>query len=187
VSNAIVATSNLWVGGQTTLSNNVLVWGPAAASNGFAVSKDLQVAGFLAVGTDTATYPIHVSTHANNVSIYASYDITAFSDLRVKTDMTVISDALAKIDRIGGYTYRRIDDHSTNSRRHCGLIAQEVSDVLPEAVHIHPSTGMMSVAYGNVVSLLVEAIKELAQKVDVQQEQLAKIETILCDSGLGLQ
>ena len=148
------------------------------------MSNGLQVAGFLAVGTDTATYPIHVSTHANNVSIYASYDITAFSDLRVKTDMTVISDALAKIARIGGYTYRRIEDQSTN-RRHCGLIAQEVSEVLPEAVHTHPSTGMMSVAYGNVVSLLVEAIKELAQKVDAQQDQLVKLMADGCSNDNG--
>lgn len=46
-----------------------------------------------------------------------------------------------------------------------GVIAQEVEKVFPEAV-MTDSKGMKSVAYGNLVAPLIEAIKELSHKID---------------------
>ena len=48
--------------------------------------------------------------------------------------------------------------------RKTGLIAQELKEVLPEAVYGEEN---LSVAYGNVVGLLVQAIKELKQEIEV--------------------
>jgi hypothetical protein len=56
--------------------------------------------------------------------------------------------------------------------RQCGLIAQELEQVLPEAVHVHPETGMLSIAYGNVVALLLQAIKELRAEVNAIRSSL---------------
>jgi hypothetical protein len=99
--------------------------------------------------------------------VYASYDIVAYSDARVKTDLRIIPDALTKLDSINGYTFMR-NDYAKGTEvagRQCGLIAQELEQVLPEAVHVHPETGMLSIAYGNVVALLLQAIKELRSEV----------------------
>jgi len=84
----------------------------------------------------------------------------------------VIEDALEKVNRISGYTFDRTDNTSDDSvvLRQCGLIAQELREVLPEAVHEHPVSGMLTVAYGNVVSILVNAIKELSAKVDAMHD-----------------
>ena len=100
--------------------------------------------------------------------MYASYDIVAFSDARVKTDLCIIPDALAKLDVINGYTFMR-SDYAPGAKvpgRQCGLLAQELVQVLPEAVHVHPETGMLSIAYGNVVALLLQAIKELRAEIN---------------------
>jgi hypothetical protein len=92
--------------------------------------------------------------------IYASGDIIAFSDERKKTDIEVIPNALEKVLQLRGVTFNKLDD---DNRRHAGVIAQEVEKVLPEVVYT-AEDGTKSVAYGNLVGLLIEAIKELAEK-----------------------
>jgi hypothetical protein len=114
------------------------------------------------IGTSTPQYPMHVSSSNSGVSIYANYDITAYSDARVKTHLQRIPDALSKVNALSGYTYNRLDG---GDRRFAGLIAQEVIMQLPEVVHTNID-GMLSVSYGNMISLLIEAIKELDKKID---------------------
>ena len=103
--------------------------------------------------------------HVN--ALTAVGDVTAFSDARLKTDLEPITEALAKVRTLNGVTFRRRDEPAGPAplRRHAGLIAQEVEAVLPEAVTID-GEGLRSLAYGNMVALLVEAIKELAARVD---------------------
>lgn len=90
----------------------------------------------------------------------ASGNVTAYSDIRLKTDLTKITDALSKVSRLNGYTYTRKD----TGERQTGVVAQEVQKVLPEAVVDNGE--ILSVAYGNMVGLLIEAIKELKSEVD---------------------
>ena len=92
-----------------------------------------------------------------------SGDVTAFSDKRVKTDISKIEDPLNKVCSINGYTYKRID--TDDDKTHTGVLAQEVMEVLPEVVHGSEDT-TYSVAYGNMVGLLIEAIKELKLEID---------------------
>jgi hypothetical protein len=117
--------------------------------------------GRIGIGTSSPSFPLHVTTQVTNVSIQAGFDIVAFSDIRVKEDLTPITDALTKINDITGYTYKR-KDNDTN-KRVAGVVAQEVKAVLPEVVH-EDENGMMSVAYGNMSALLIEAIKELKRE-----------------------
>lgn len=77
--------------------------------------------------------------------------------------MRPIGGGLEKLLRIHGYTYERVDD--AEGARQAGVIAQEVEEVLPEVVHTNAETGIKSVAYGNLVALLIEAIRDLDAKV----------------------
>ena len=97
-------------------------------------------------------------------ALLATGNVTAFSDARLKRDVRVITGALDKVTALRGVTYERID--LADGRRHTGLIAQELQAVLPEAVW-PADDGTLSVAYGNVVGLLIEAIHELQAKVAV--------------------
>ena len=99
-------------------------------------------------------------TMANNV--------TAYSDIRLKEDLEPITDAIEKVQSLTGYTYTRID----SGQRQTGLIAQEVQKVLPEAVMDNGEH--LSLAYGNLVGLLIEAIKE-------QQVQINELKSRLKD------
>ena len=91
---------------------------------------------------------------------------TNTSDKRLKKDFEKISDALEKIKTLSGYTFSRIEDKYVG-RRYTGLIAQEVQDVLPEAIaeYEHDGASYLSLAYGNMMGLVVEAIKELSTQV----------------------
>jgi hypothetical protein len=128
----------------------------------------------LGVGTTSPSYPLHVSGNVSGVSIYASNDIQAFSDRRVKGDIQIIEDAINKINQINGVTFTRLDDKENYKGRHAGVIAQEVELILPEVVNTDAITGMKSVAYGNLNALLIEAIKELSKKVKDLEDKLNK-------------
>jgi len=91
----------------------------------------------------------------------ATGDVVAFSDIAVKEDINPITAALEKVSQLGGYTFKRKND---DSRKYTGVIAQEVQKVLPEAVHSGEEG--LSVAYGNLVGLLIEAVKEQQTQID---------------------
>jgi hypothetical protein len=89
----------------------------------------------------------------------------------MKFNIRKIDDALNKINQISGVTFTR-PDLGSDTHRLAGVIAQEVQQVLPEVVKLDESTGMLSVAYGNLSSLLIEAIKELSLKVTDLENKL---------------
>jgi len=93
-------------------------------------------------------------------AVIATYNVTAYSDEKLKKNLEVIPNALEKVQTLTGYTFDRKDIEG----RQTGLIAQDVQKILPEAVVEHEGT--LSLAYGNLVGLLVEAIKELKQEVE---------------------
>jgi hypothetical protein len=95
-------------------------------------------------------------------AIVAASSVTAYSDVRVKYDIQPITDAVNKVKQLNGVTFLRNDVEDT---RQTGVIAQDVLKVLPEAVR-GSEKEMYRVAYGNMVGLLVEAIKEQQSEID---------------------
>lgn len=92
-------------------------------------------------------------------NIYAKGNVSGFSDKRLKKNFEVIENALDKVLSLTGLTYDRID---LDDERQAGLIAQEVQKVLPEVVSQYGK--YLTISYGNFVALLVNAIKELAER-----------------------
>jgi len=97
-------------------------------------------------------------------SITAAGDITAFSDERLKSDIKTITNALDKVNALRGVTFEK------DGVRGLGVIAQEVEKVIPEVVKDNEE--YKSVAYGNIVGVLIEAIKELKAEVDELKSRL---------------
>jgi len=99
-------------------------------------------------------------------------DIIAFytSDERLKDNIKPIDDPLAKVLSISGNTYSW-NEKSGKEGTDVGLIAQEIEKVLPEAV-TERENGYLAVRYEKIVPLLVEAIKELSQKVEALENKL---------------
>lgn len=92
----------------------------------------------------------------------AQGDIISISDATLKDDIRPIEDALQIVQSLNGVTFHRKDD--LTPRRSVGLLAQDVESVLPEAVR--QDTRGKAVAYGNLVGLLVEAIKDQQAQID---------------------
>jgi hypothetical protein len=110
--------------------------------------------GNVGIGTNAPAYNLHVAGN-----IYATNSIVAFSDQSIKTDIETIPNALELVKNLRGVKYTRRD----NNERQIGVIAQEVLPYLPEVVTT--SSEGLAVAYGNIVGLLIEAIKELSDEV----------------------
>ena len=114
------------------------------------------------------------SINAATGAILSSNNITAYSDIRVKDNIEVIPNALDKVSQLSGYTFTRTDVED-KEQKYTGVIAQEVLKVLPEAVQLGATEeDTMSVAYGNMVGLMIEAIKELKSEVDDLRTQLSQ-------------
>ena len=95
-------------------------------------------------------------------------DITAFSssDARLKNDVKPIQDSLAKVNSISGNTFTWNEASKKEGQEDTGVIAQEISAIgLPGTVTIRED-GTYAVDYAKLVPLLLEAIKELSNKVD---------------------
>lgn len=175
-SNLVDRSSTQTVGGTKTFSTNVYTTG-AFQSAGTAPGIEFHIPGqharFFYLATDGVTR-LDASNGAFGVTtalmsidsggnLTMNGNVTAFSDRRLKTKLAPIASALGKVSQLTGYTYERI----STGKRETGLVAQEVRDVLPEAVFGDEVDGILSLAYGNVVGLLVEAIKELSAEVNI--------------------
>lgn len=93
----------------------------------------------------------------SNGSFTASGNITAYSDERLKDNIRTVDNALNMVSDMRGVFYDRDGEAGV------GVIAQEMQKVLPEVVM---DGEYLSVSYGNIVGVLIEAIKELKAEVE---------------------
>jgi hypothetical protein len=91
-------------------------------------------------------------------------DFTATSDARTKSDVITITNALDKVKALRGVYFTR----NGETQRSVGVIAQEVETVLPEVIRTGDDQ-IKSVSYGNMVGLLIEAVKELSEKMETMK------------------
>ena len=115
--------------------------------------------------TNTATTSANLQFNGTNLTCAGT--VTANSDERLKKNVKTIDDALTKVRDLRGVEY----DHK-NTGDHClGLIAQEVEKVIPDVVY-EDAQGVKSVAYQNIVALLIEAVKDQQRQIDDLKRQL---------------
>ncbi len=101
------------------------------------------------------------------------------SDRRYKENIEQIADPLSLVAKINGYRYdfRRNEFPQNNFRegKQIGFIAQELQQVVPEAVNTGEN-GYLAVNYNMVVPLLTEAVKDLKKEVDALRKELAQLQ-----------
>jgi hypothetical protein len=161
--------------------NDIVVNKELDASTANVKIKDLYVSGISTfVGVSTFKSGINVTgistfnsgldvtgTTTINGALNVTGDITAFyvpSDKNWKDNITPIPDALDKVLSISGNTFDW-NEKSPQFGKDAGVIAQEIQEVLPEAV-TEREDGHLSVSYTKIVPLLIEAIKELKAEIN---------------------
>lgn len=143
------------------------------SSDGSNTIWDLKAASDLYISGDGTTRFLFDGSsgdfHADG-DVYAA-STSVGSDPRLKHDIRTIQNALAKVNALNGVTFRWNKDDSEDA----GLISTDVEDVLPEAVKYGKLLGevpdIQTVNYNAVVGLLVEAVRELTEKVRILEEK----------------
>jgi len=143
---SITTSGKIYIGSTSSFGGHMEVNGKITASN-----AGSSFAG-LTVGGTSGTTSITTSGDIEGA------DFIIPSDRRFKTEITHIPNALDKIKQISGCTYKVGDKPSA------GVIAQEILKVLPEVVHTRED-GYYAVSYHGLIGLLIEAVKELSEKV----------------------
>ena len=116
-------------------------------------------------------------------AIYATGDIVGSSDERLKKNINTIECGLDKVLRMRGVTYEwkdkeatGLDENKSNNTNttpvRMGVIAQEILDIVPEAVVYDKENDRYGVEYGHLTGLLIEAIKDLNAKVEDLERKL---------------
>ena len=178
LSGTVTSSGNLTLGG--TLANVDLisqVTGTLPIANGGTNATTAAVAA-TNLGLGTASNVRHgslgIGTAASGTTgeIRATNNVTAYySDNRLKTRLGPIEDALAKINTLSGFYYEANEIAQAlgyTVKKEVGVSAQEVQAVLPEIVVPAPiDDKYLTVHYEKMVPLLIEAIKELAAKVEI--------------------
>ena len=90
----------------------------------------------------------------------ASGNVTAYSDAKLKTEISSIDNALDIVGKLRGVNYKWL----SNGQADIGVIAQEVEEVVPEVVKTSED-GTKSVDYGRLVSILINAVNELKEEI----------------------
>jgi hypothetical protein len=127
----------------------------------------LTAAGNVGIGTTAPTYKLHVAG-----TVYATGGYQS-SDGRLKENVSPIAGALDKVMQLEGVSFTWKQQESDNrgfpEGTHYGVIAQQVEKVLPEVVKTG-AEGEKSVAYTELVPVLIEAMKQQQEMMKQQQE-----------------
>ena len=133
------------------------------------VAGDLKItAGSISVGGN-------IANSATDGRIDASNDIVAFStsDRRLKENINNIQNPIEKILKLNGVEFDWIKEHLDvhgYEGNDVGVIAQDLKDVLPQALRINDS-GYYAVRYEKIIPLLIECIKELNNEIKILKEK----------------
>ena len=113
---------------------------------------------------DTAIAAKAALSGAMFTGVVTAPNFVSSSDARLKSDVETIADALTLVCALRGVRF------TMDGMRQIGVIAQEIEPVLPEVVQADAESGQLSVAYGNITGLLIEAVKELTARVAALEE-----------------
>jgi hypothetical protein len=178
VTGATTLSSTLTVTGNTTLTGILTING-GGGGTALRLNSGGDIVLYNAANTGSATLFCDTNGELrtnDSVLIGGALnvvgDITAFytSDQRLKDNIVAIEDPLTKVLSISGNTYTW-NEKSGKEGNDVGVIAQEILEVLPEAVTTRDN-GYLAVDYHKIVPLLVEAIKELSAKVENLEQKL---------------
>ena len=147
---------------NTITNNNQLTNGAGYTTNVGDITNVTAGNGLTGGGASGSVTVSMSGSYSGNFT--ATGNLTAYSDERLKTNIETIPNALEKVNALRGVSYDK------DGERGLGVIAQEVEKVLPELVL--DGEEYKSVAYGNMVGVLIEAIKELTKEVEDLKKQI---------------
>jgi len=164
-----------------------------------ASSQSDRVFGIYTTGDSSNTGVIALQENGGNVGIGTTdpqgkldvngsircTSLTQTSDIRFKKNVGTFNNALDRVAELRGVTFQWKDESKTQGQQ-IGVIAQEVEKVIPEAVSTDDK-GYKSVAYNQLVAVLIEAVKELKAENEELRTTLLTVNKELKDRIAALE
>lgn len=153
------------------LSSTLFTGSASATATTLTTTNSTFYPTFVSSNTTTTNQAHQVATAFNfnaSTGTLTSTIVTASSDERLKENVRPIADALSKVLQLSGVLFNRIGQTDDE----IGYIAQQVEKIIPQVIHTD-ADGMKSLAYGNLVALLGEAIKEQQQQIEELKGRIA--------------
>ena len=195
---------NAAIGGNLNVGGGITVTNPGAAfvqllgsrisdnndgilhieSGGNVVAFD----GFdsVGIGTTAPTALLHVAGSATVNGALTVWGVFSNpSDARLKKNIKPLQGALEKLLALRGveFEWRREDLARLRPGRQAGLIADEVEKVFPAWVHDDPGTGMKLLSAQGFEALAVEALRQLAQRIEGLEQENRRLAQLLGERG----
>jgi hypothetical protein len=122
------------------------------------INSNLIINGYLNVGFNDYDKDYKIKVDGN---VYVSGNVIGLSDINFKKNIENIENPLDKIEKLRGvyFNYKNNDE-----KRQIGMIAQEVERIIPEVVY-NTNENTKAIAYNNLIGLLIEGMKELANLI----------------------
>ena len=156
------------------------------------IDMDAGTGGIDISSTSTSATAININASAGGATVTAAEDknitlttsgtgvvkvattleatnVIAISDGTLKKNITPLNDPLATINKLHGVQYDWKDPN--NNDHEIGLIAQDVEKVVPEVVRHLGDTNLKGVEYQKLTAILIEAVKELSNKVNILENK----------------
>lgn len=155
--------------------NALTLWSPGDAQQG----QNAALVYFLDEDWFDATTNAYDNTALKSY-ITPAGNYVQISDKNKKENIVKLTNAIDKISQINGYTYQfklapSEIEKGDKPIKSSGVIAQEIEKVLPEAVQKNDN-GDYFVDYAAITPLLIEAIKEQNDKIQLLENRLKMIE-----------
>ena len=138
-------------------------WSALNGSGGFTERMRIDSSGNLLVGTTSGSDKVTVNGDVSATNFNTTSDAT------LKTNVETLSGALNAVMSMRGVSFDWIE----NGNSEVGVIAQEVEEVIPDLVNTNEQ-GIKSVKYGNMVAVLIEAVKEQQKQIEYLKQQLER-------------
>jgi len=173
-------TGTLTVGGSTGTNGQYLQstgsgaqW--VTASSGATLSNDTTTNSTHYPTLSTATSGSYTTAVISSTKLtfnpftgnFSATQFTSLSDITQKTNIRPIENPTELVKQLEGVRY----DWINNNKPSIGVIAQDIEKVLPEVVETN-SDDLKSVSYGNIVGVLIEAIKEQQIRIEELEKKL---------------
>lgn len=160
------ATGDLTTSGSTYATKFLATTSGSASAPNYSFSSDTNTGTYWSSTTPGYLYFSGSGVKTGEIqpggNLVMVGEVTAYSDERLKTNVHTITNALDKVYNMRGVYFTKDGKAST------GVIAQEIEKILPEVVL---DGEYKSVAYGNIVGILIEAIKELKDEIAVLRNE----------------
>jgi hypothetical protein len=160
-------------GGLINYNSMTVFGGLTIGSGGATINGSATIRGGANIYDGATIQSGNLSVSAGNATVSGTMtagEVALSSDQRIKTNVNTLANSLSTVKQLRGVSYNLVKDNA----KKIGLIAQEVEQIIPEVVLTDDTPEQYkSVAYGNIVAVLIEAVKELSAKVESLEKQIS--------------